>query len=92
MKMKDLGAMNSSSSSLPALTARRQEVAEQRSEHTSSFNEVIEISSDEERCLFLSALGQSLCSVNRWLCIRPILIKDQKKSGSVLDKSLSTKD
>ena len=58
--MSALGVMITSGFSLPPLTTRRQEAVEKRSEHTSSFTEVIEISSDEEeRCFSFSTLGQS---------------------------------
>ena len=47
----------------PVLTTRRQETVEKRSELTSRFTQVIEISSDEERCFPLLAPGQSVCKV-----------------------------
>lgn len=62
--MNALGVMITSSFSYLTLKTRRQETVEKRSEHTSRFTEVIEISSDEEeRCFPLLAPGQSVCKV-----------------------------
>ena len=75
--------MVSSSCFLPALTACRKGVVEKRSEHTSCFTEVIEISSDEERCLFLSVPSQSLCKV---LTISSALVPPKLNGEVVLMK------
>ena len=85
--MSASGVVVSSSCSLPALTVCRKGVVEKRSEHTSSFTEVIEISSDEERCLFLSVPSQSLCKV---LTIGSALVLPKLNGEFCSDEDVST--
>ena len=84
--MNVLGVIISSSHLLYALlTDRRQAAVEKRREYTSTFTEVIVISSDEERYSFLSALAQSVCKVLT-VSSTSALLSQPKNNGEIQNK------